>query len=476
MLVQIGSLCDSTELDGDDTLGRLWGVLLPSAGAWRDAPEPQRSARLCQALIARLAGPHTAHARRPPRRSRSVQSHPLRSTAPPQLLSLRAATISHTLPRRSGELTTLRRSSLGSDTSPSAGPASPGVTPTGWLSPVAGTSPARRSMPSRLAAQPRAERRPSTGVVQPSPALAAVDTTAGAGAGATGAEPRGHGVYAQISDDLDTLLSCSPVRHPSALSSLRSVSMQLAPRHSVVTASMRSRSAHALAAVAEDPGTGPTPAEGERPLTANELSTLQRRRIMRGLMSWRHKSRSMHLRHGFHRSAAVLDGSRRAGASLYGSEASGVSTWSPLSAASADPMADGSSALASVHTWSGVCVDQENDDADSADGRAASDTCRQAEVRSEQELHGAALDWKHLHRSGGVAGAGSRHLDEASDTAQDRQQSDGSRLSSAACQEAGLARARDEERNSIASVVDDEMQAVPLVHALLNRIINHWGT
>jgi hypothetical protein len=52
--MQIASLCDSTELDDDETLMALWATLLPDAPPWAAVAEPQRSARLCNAILQHL--------------------------------------------------------------------------------------------------------------------------------------------------------------------------------------------------------------------------------------------------------------------------------------------------------------------------------------------------------------------------------------------------------------------------------------
>lgn len=51
---QIASLCDSGELDNDETLAALWDALLPGHGAWTSQREPQRSAQLCNAILRHL--------------------------------------------------------------------------------------------------------------------------------------------------------------------------------------------------------------------------------------------------------------------------------------------------------------------------------------------------------------------------------------------------------------------------------------
>jgi hypothetical protein len=51
IVVQIGSLCESCDLDDDETLKALWGLLLPGSGQWATTPEPERSARLCNAIL-----------------------------------------------------------------------------------------------------------------------------------------------------------------------------------------------------------------------------------------------------------------------------------------------------------------------------------------------------------------------------------------------------------------------------------------
>ena len=52
--MQIASLCDSAELDDDETLAALWAALLPERGVWAAEAEPQRSARLCNAILEHL--------------------------------------------------------------------------------------------------------------------------------------------------------------------------------------------------------------------------------------------------------------------------------------------------------------------------------------------------------------------------------------------------------------------------------------
>lgn len=65
--LQIGSLCESIDLDDDETLKALWSLLLPDAGPWAATPDPDRSARLCNAIVVswlqtrpRTGSPHRA--------------------------------------------------------------------------------------------------------------------------------------------------------------------------------------------------------------------------------------------------------------------------------------------------------------------------------------------------------------------------------------------------------------------------------
>lgn len=76
--LQIGSVCDSTEavVDDDETLSRLWTILLPNHGGWLDAQEPDRSALLLRALIVHLQHPSPSTSLRWPVRMRPASSAP----------------------------------------------------------------------------------------------------------------------------------------------------------------------------------------------------------------------------------------------------------------------------------------------------------------------------------------------------------------------------------------------------------------
>jgi hypothetical protein len=75
MDVQIGSLCDSTDLDNDSLLAALWHVLLPKVGKWEDVREPVRTAQLGCALLDRI--------RQPVKDTRAVPSQPRHQTTQP---------------------------------------------------------------------------------------------------------------------------------------------------------------------------------------------------------------------------------------------------------------------------------------------------------------------------------------------------------------------------------------------------------
>eukprot|EP00892_Ulva_mutabilis_P004773 jgi/Ulvmu1/2668/UM014_0124.1 len=462
-VTEIGSLCDSTELDDDDMLAGLWAVLLPGSGAWRDAAEPKRSARLCQALAAHLSGARTP-GHHLPQRSRSVQPL-LRASAPmTPHPPLRSTTMSHTIGRRSGENARLRRSSIGSHPV-----SSPAATPPGCASPISSRSPARQPLPNRSPAPQRVDLRPNT---SPIPAATLASAPGNAPTPSTPSmELRSPGMYAQISDDLGTLLSGSPVRHPSALSSLRSVSMQLTPRYPAMSASMRSRSALALAAVAEDPGPrGGRAAAAAQPqlrqLTPRELSMLRRRRIMHGLLSWRHQSSTAQTCRNGSRLTAPLDSHWRRAHLCPGSDAS---IGSPRSAVSAERVDDAAPPLTSAHSWAGVCTERHADGCESAAGDAAMNTCTPSDGKCEP--NGGSEDWGRFGR--GLSRAGSCLDDQVSETMEASQHGPLSRLQS--CTSQSRLRPQEGERSGVGTVMADEGQAMPVVHALLTRVVHHWG-
>ena len=78
--MQIASLCDSAELDDDETLSALWAALLPDRGVWAAVAEPQRSARLCNAILAHLrqSPSQRAHVSPGPRHSNLSPAAPVR--------------------------------------------------------------------------------------------------------------------------------------------------------------------------------------------------------------------------------------------------------------------------------------------------------------------------------------------------------------------------------------------------------------
>ena len=72
------SMCDSTEavVDDEETLSRLWAILLPNHGRWLDSQEPDRSALLLRALLAHLRHPTPFKPLRRPIRMRPTASAP----------------------------------------------------------------------------------------------------------------------------------------------------------------------------------------------------------------------------------------------------------------------------------------------------------------------------------------------------------------------------------------------------------------
>lgn len=453
--LQIGSLCDSADFDDEGALARLWAVLLPSAGAWRDASEPERSTRLCHALVS-----HIAAQQAPPGR---LPSLPSRTGTTPRTMPLRSSSLAHTLTRRSTDAAGAGRPhGLGvrRDSAPATPAFSPArTTPPSWTPQRPGRSPARPSAAHPSDASLYSPGAPAVPAKLPEGEAAAAD--------ARSADSRSmHSTYTQISAHLDTLLSGDTLRQPPALSSLRSALAHLTPRHGGMSGAMRSRSAHLLAAVAEDPS--PTPpsaalAAGSPPawavepplrqLTASELRTLRRRRVLRGLLSWRRLSR-FGPRH--HR-PPLLDGGWRGAMSHPGSDASAGGAGSPRSSASADGGEGGMLRLSVAHSWAGVCSDSATDDGTGTENDATAAVCAGcgdggACCAVHEPLERDASHGKHAPDGIGGQSPGpspTRH-----------------RL--------GSVRVRHEEKSSTGTTAAEE-EALPLLHTLLNRVVSHWG-
>lgn len=471
--LQIGSLCDSADMDDDSALARLWSALLPAEGPWRDAPEPERSARLCYALVSHMAAQHedvsprpTEAVRRPPGHSLSGPLQPPRAGTPPQ----RLPGAPHSLARRSIELPVQRQLGLGSRrmSAPAVPVLSPARSTPGWTSPMSGRSPARPPTP-----EPHLPACPSNAPCGRCSGLAPAAPPRPCSAEAPAAEPHSadarsmHSMYSQIKADLDTLLLGDPARHPSALSCLRSASLHLVPRHVGGNGLIQSRSAHALAAVAEDPIAAPgsrasfeeaqlSPHDPPlRQLTTAEMRTLRQRRVLRGLLSWRHQSRSRR-----RRPLSLLSSGWRGAASHHGSEAGACRVTSPRSCASAEA-GDRLPPLVSAHSWGGAGTDRGSDDAATAGPAAVvGGGGRHSSDRPRSRLHHReAVHWEHAPVVA-VDGRGGRTSPVFSPTRN----------------QVGSVRLRDDDKSSTGgAAADAEAQALPLLHSLLNRVVSHWG-
>jgi hypothetical protein len=313
--LQTVSLCDSTEvqIDDEETLSRLWAILLPSHGRWHDAHEPGRSALLLRALVAHLQHPSSSTLLRLPVRMRPAASAPapLRSFNQNRLRLRYFASFNHRMSYPSDALSMPYHeardpsitdgvpslSQISSTTShhsnetcsPRAPPAP--STPNGTLTfsepilhPIspssfgplwpAGTNKNNPSMPMHARTRsddtaPGAAVSPATSPPQPhscflitQPVHTAQKSKTAASSIANGAPPRQlHSVLQQLSEDVDALLQGQESSQGDALRQLQTASSHLSIRmlrpvdsvHASHHASTRSPAVPMhLAAVAED--------------------------------------------------------------------------------------------------------------------------------------------------------------------------------------------------------------------------------